>query len=98
MRSSVILERLGVESQLLHIERSQLRSFWHLTSFDVRLWYVPPGMSHWEEAPEQTQDLLEKLYPPAGLGTPRCSPGGARGGGQGERDLGLFALAAAPMT
>uniref|UniRef100_A0AAZ1XWL4 Immunoglobulin domain-containing protein n=1 Tax=Oreochromis aureus TaxID=47969 RepID=A0AAZ1XWL4_OREAU len=29
-----------------------------------------PGMSHWEEAPGQTQDTLKRLHLSAGLGTP----------------------------
>ena len=37
---------------------------------------VFPGTSYWEEVPGQTQDSLEGLYVPSGLGTPRDPPGG----------------------
>jgi len=33
-----------------------------------------PGTSNWEETPGKTQDTLEGLYLPAGLGMPRDPP------------------------
>ena len=38
--------------------------------------------SYWEEAPGQTQNSLEGLYVPSGLGTPQDPPEGA-----GETDV-----------
>ncbi|CAM4611183.1 unnamed protein product [Leuciscus chuanchicus] len=68
VRSSVTWEELRVEPLLLHIERGQLRWLGHL-------FRMPPGR------------LPGKVFParptgrslPAGLGTPRCAPGRARG-------------------
>jgi len=45
-------------------------------------------MSYWE-APGQTQDSLEILHVPSGLGTPRDPPGGAEECHWGEGCLGF---------
>ena len=57
-----------------------------------------PGMSHREETPRKTQDTLEQLCRPAGLGTPWDPPRRAGGSVQGEGSLGVPAQAAAPAT
>ncbi len=81
VRSSVTREELRVEPLLLDIERSQLRWLGHL-------FQMPPGHLPGEvfrvrptgrRPPGKTQDALEGLCLPTGLGTPRYSPGGAGG-------------------
>ena len=57
-----------------------------------------PGMSRWEETPRKTQDTLEWLCRPAGLGTPWDPPGRAGGSVRREGSLGVPAQAAAPVT
>ncbi len=81
VRSSITQEELRVEPLLLDIERSQLRWLGHL-------FRMPPGRLPGEvfrarlareETPGKTQDTLEGLCLPTGLGTPRYPPGGAGG-------------------
>ena len=65
--------------------------------------WTPPsgglsGMSYREETSGQTQDTLEGLHLPVGLGTPWDPPGRAGGSGWGEEGLGFLAEAAAPAT
>ena len=55
-------------------------------------------MSYREETEGQTQDTLERLYLPAGLGAPWDPTGGAGGSGWGEGGLGFLAEAVAPAT
>ncbi len=77
VRSSVTREELIVELLLLDIERSQLRWLRHL-------FRMPPGCLPGEVFRERptgrnTQDTLEGLYLPTGLGMPLYSPRGAGG-------------------
>ena len=57
-----------------------------------------PGMSRRKETPRKTQDTLERLCHPAGLGTPWDPIGRAGGTVRGEESLGVPAQAAAPAT
>ena len=56
------------------------------------------GISCQEETPRKTQDTLERLCRPAGLGTPWDPPGRAGGSVRGEGSLGVPAQPAAPAT
>lgn len=90
---SIILEGLGIESLLLHIERTQLEkkkkkrrgSSWGSSGIKLRR---PPGhlsiseMSNWVETTGQSQDVLHVSF---GLRTPQCSSGRTRKGDQWER-------------
>ncbi|KAF7652090.1 hypothetical protein LDENG_00101950 [Lucifuga dentata] len=92
VRSSEIWEGLRVEPLLLCIERSQLKWFGHL----IRM---PPGRLPREDfqahptgkRPGKTQDMLEGLHLPAGLGKPWSPPGGVRGPGRGQGSVGRSA-------
>lgn len=55
-------------------------------------------MSYKEEAPGQTQGLLERLYLSAGWGTSWRPPGSAGEGGWGERILAFSAQTVVPRT
>ncbi len=77
VRSSVTREELIVEPLLLDIERSQLRWLGHL-------FRMPPGCLPGEvfrarPTGRNTQDTVEGLYLPTGLGMPLYSPRGAGG-------------------
>ena len=79
---------------LLHIDRSQVvRAAGEDASLEWASGHLPLG-----GGPGQILNLLERLYLSAGQGTPHCSSGGARGGGQREGDLGLFVPPAAPVV
>lgn len=54
-------------------------------------WGGVPGIPIWEA----TQDMLERLYISAGLGTIRGGPRGVGEGGWGEECLGFLAETAA---
>ncbi len=56
------------------------------------------GLSHREEAPGKTQDMLEGLCLSACLATPWGSPGGAGGSVWGEGSLEFLAETVAPAT
>ncbi len=86
MRSSVTREDLGVEPLILDIERSQLRWLGHLMPPGRLPEGGVPGAFHREETPGKTQDMLEGLCLPTGLGTPLYLPGGA-GGRSREREV-----------
>ena len=57
-----------------------------------------PGMSRWEETPGKTQDTLERLCRPAGLGTPWDPPRRAGGSVRSEGSLGVPSQTAASAT
>ncbi len=69
VRSPVDCEEVGIKPLLLCAERIQLRWFGHLVK-DAS-WSLPcggvPGTSSREEAPEQTQVQVERLYLCTGL-------------------------------
>lgn len=67
VQSSVIQEELKVE--LLHSKKSRLRWFWHLPRMPSFRRGVL-DMSHWEESPVQTLDMMASLQPLNGPGTP----------------------------
>ncbi len=69
VRSSVTREELRVEVARASFPDASWTPSWGGVS----------GASHWEETPGKTQDTLEGLCLPTGLGTPRYSPGGAGG-------------------
>ncbi len=61
-------------------------------------WGGIPGLSHREETPGKTQDMLERLCLSACLATPWGSPRGAGGSVWGEGSLEFLAETAAPAT
>lgn len=95
VKSPVMEEGLRVEPLLLLIERIQLRWFRHLTK-------MPPGWgvlgsSYRNEAPGQTQGMLERLH----LSWPEnasMSPWIRWRSGYGEGGLDFLARAVAPTT
>ena len=56
------------------------------------------GTSYWEKAPRETQNSLEGLYVPSGLGTPRDPTGGAGECHWGEGCVGFSPELVAPST
>ena len=51
-----------------------------------------------EETLGHTEDMLERLFLSAGLGTSWCPPGGNGGSGRGKERLDLSAKTTDPMT
>jgi len=66
LRRSTTWRELGVEPQLLHIGRSQLRWFWHL----IRM---PPGHLHLEVFRAGPNALGSSSWPGNSSGSPRRS-------------------------